>query len=63
MTRVFAPVGVAVNVTGKIVKNVFKAAKRVGSHAVTGANKVINSVKTSVKNRRLGKKNTRRRKN
>lgn len=63
VSRVFAPVGVAVNTVGTIAKNVFKTAKKIGSHAVRGTNKVINSVKNSVRNSKRGGKGTRRRKN
>ena len=41
--RVAAPVGAVVNMGATIVKNVFHGAKKIGRHAVTGANKVINS--------------------
>ena len=63
VSRVIAPVGVAVNAAGTIVKNVFKTAKKIGSHAVRGTNKVINSVKNSVTNSKRGRAGTRRRKN
>ena len=60
--RVAAPVGVVVNTAGNIVKNVFKGVKRVGHHAVRGANKIINSVGNSLSSKR-GRRATRRRKN
>lgn len=64
VSRVFNPVGVAVNAAGTIVKNVFKGAKSVGHHAVKGANKVISSVGSSFKGSRRGRRgSTRRRKN
>jgi hypothetical protein len=64
-SRIFTPVGVAVNTASVIVKNVFKGAKKVGSHAVRGTNKIINSVRSSIKNRGpgRGRGSTRRRKN
>ena len=63
VSRVFTPVGVAVNAAGTIVKNVFKTAKKIGSHAVKGTNKVINSVKNSISNSKRRRAGTRRRKN
>ena len=63
VSRVFAPVGVAMNTVGVIAKNVFKSAKRIGAHAVRGTNKVVNSVKNSVRNSKRGGRATRRRKN
>jgi len=61
-SRVFAPVGVLVNTAGVLVKNVFKSAKKVGSHAVKGTNKLINSVGNSISSGRR-RRATRRRKN
>ena len=61
-TRVFAPVGSLVNTTGNIVKNIFKWAKKVGHHAVKGANKLVNTISNSISSKR-GRRTTRRRKN
>ncbi len=63
-SRVFRPVGAAVNMGATVVRNVFHGAKKVGSTVVKGTNKVINSVSNSIKNgKRSGKRATRRRKN
>jgi len=60
-SRVFRPVGAAVNMGATVVRNVFNGAKKVGSHVVKGTNKVINTVNNSFS--KNGKRSTRRRKN
>ena len=64
-SRVFRPVGAAVNRGATVVRNVFHGVKKVGSTVVKGTNKVINSIGNSFsKNgKRRGKRATRRRKN
>lgn len=62
VSRVTSPVGVVINTAGNIVKNVFKGVKKVGSHAVRGTNKLINSVGNSISSGRR-RRATRRRKN
>jgi hypothetical protein len=61
-SRVFRPVGKAVNVAGKIVKTGFTAAKNIGHHVVKGANNIISNVGKSFskgKRTRRGKRSTR----
>lgn len=55
-SRVFHPVGEAVNAAGNIVKTGFKAAKNIGQSVVKGANKVIANVGRSISNSRRGRK-------
>ena len=64
-SRVFRPVGAAVNVGATVVRNIFNGAKKVGSNVVRGTNKVINSIGNSLSKsgKRRGKRSTRRRKN
>jgi len=64
-SRVFSPVGKAVNLGANMVKNVFNSAKSLGRTTVKGVNKITNNVKKSIANggRRRAKRATRRRKN